>query len=69
MKNIKLIIILLITIIILLGGFMVGKSFFAQDSEKQAQVEYERARKLSNEQGHDSAARIREAFKNLDKTR
>ncbi len=69
MKNTKYIILLLVITILLLIGFIIGKGFFVQNSEKQAELEYERNRQLSNQQGHESAVRIHEAFKNLNKTR
>ncbi len=70
MKKIKLIITILIAIILLLVGFIIGKGFLDKSSEKQEEETYiKKYKQLSDQQSHDSAARMQEAFKNLDKTR
>jgi predicted negative regulator of RcsB-dependent stress response len=70
MKNTKQIITLLLSIILLLIGFIAWKSCSGPTREVQEMLDYQRKYKqLSDQQSHESAVRIKEGFKNLNKTR
>lgn len=70
MKNSKQIITLLLAIIFLLAGFILWKSWAWPTREVQEADDYQKKYKqLSDQQAHESARRIREGFKNLDKIR
>ena len=67
MKNI---IIIVLSIIILILTAYIGKSWFAVHQSMSAELEYQKHyQELSDKQGKEDAARMEEAFKNLDKTR
>lgn len=67
MKN-RIIIVLSILLLILTAYLC--KSWFSQHQAMTVELKNQRNyQKMSDQQAHESAARMREAFKNLDKTR
>ena len=71
MKNrIKNGIIFLLSLIILILSIYFGKSWLSQHQDAAVELGHQRQyQELSDQEGKEDAARMEEAFKNLDKTR